>query len=1014
MSLYKTAAPDGVERLPSGGIKYRGQTFPGFNKPRASNRPGKKKMVLAKKGDEVKLVHFGQKGYKHNYSAKAKKSYLARSAGIKGKDDKFSANYWSRRVLWPSGQKADGSSKKTASEKFPWQTKLYPGSRVLGETVIEMDGARTPVRIIKEPNEYMESGYETIYQPDYLYKPEFKELRKMFGDNPSRFSDPDVQAVMRRIRSSRQKTASTALAVATPLVTGLGGAYLGHQLHEGYGRYAGGVSGVMLGNYLANNYIDPKSYETLKALVQAERKGEAEVAKTIRKLDSRQHTRPSKPQKPKRRKRRKEKTAADLPGVRSAGDKVLRKYMAKYKNDLAGFNSKQTRLDMRNELERAYAPIMSKSQLASWRRDYNSRNKLAAALYRPRGTIFVTDGKGNVYAGKRGVDSPAGYGATSPYYFPGGGILEEGATHTPSKKEILDAVRKESLEELGFKINKLKLLRSKGLRLDMPDWWVDRQFRKRGVEYKGLDEYYVHAREGARDDSLYDSEGDAFAGKYYPIKKVVKALQDYADSGEGDFGPANRLQAELLSKLSGYNPLRMAKALGGGAKSSYSAYKKAKKVRKLVKAVHDAYSTGSDIQGAVDKITKDDHPTQRLKERTNLDPAIIGQLRQSIAKNQHRIPPGSHHVELDEGARAIIKEIRRRHVLATILGSNMNRYPGENLQYLYQTKTAGFNLGQVGSAIGRGAAATGMAAARGVNKVIGTGSSAKAQAAMGAGAYGAGYAADRAGYSNTGLALKSVGLAAGARAGTRGLGRLGKSVSRGLGGASKVNPRLKPNHSGGLFGGKVDSAYRGLFNRHHSRVANAARGGATSDGTRIGKLSDRVATGVANRVAGSPITDPNARRILAGGSAVPGRATSRFSRNARGASNLVAPVLGNKYVSAGMQTYGAASALNSDNPYAQALGVGTSVAFNPMLRRGMRSGLQQRFFSGGARAGRRVRAAAGGLDYGSSAISGATQAGNAVMDPNSVSGMATRGGLALARNALLAGGGYAGYRAARD
>jgi len=109
----KTAAIEGVERLPSGAIRYRGEVFPGFNKPKAAPKGSKhKKRVLAKKGDKVKIVNFGARGYKHNYSAKAKKSYLARSAGIKGKDDKFSANYWSRRELWPKNQKADGSAKK--------------------------------------------------------------------------------------------------------------------------------------------------------------------------------------------------------------------------------------------------------------------------------------------------------------------------------------------------------------------------------------------------------------------------------------------------------------------------------------------------------------------------------------------------------------------------------------------------------------------------------------------------------------------------------------------------------------------------------------------------------------------------------------------------------------------------------------------------------------------------------------------------------------------------------------
>ena len=94
------------KRTPSGGIEYRGHTFPGFNKPIKSSKP-EKKMVLAKEGDQVKLVHFGDAKMGHNYSAAARKSYMARSAGIKGKDSKLSANYWSRKVLWagPSGSK---------------------------------------------------------------------------------------------------------------------------------------------------------------------------------------------------------------------------------------------------------------------------------------------------------------------------------------------------------------------------------------------------------------------------------------------------------------------------------------------------------------------------------------------------------------------------------------------------------------------------------------------------------------------------------------------------------------------------------------------------------------------------------------------------------------------------------------------------------------------------------------------------------------------------------------------
>ena len=74
-----------------------------FNAPASSKY---KKMVYVKKDGKKRKIGFRLKGYKHNYSAKARKSYLARSAGIRDKSGKLtknnknSANYWARRVLW--------------------------------------------------------------------------------------------------------------------------------------------------------------------------------------------------------------------------------------------------------------------------------------------------------------------------------------------------------------------------------------------------------------------------------------------------------------------------------------------------------------------------------------------------------------------------------------------------------------------------------------------------------------------------------------------------------------------------------------------------------------------------------------------------------------------------------------------------------------------------------------------------------------------------------------------------
>lgn len=90
-------------------INYSGRIFPAYNRPIDSDRPGKKKMVLAKSGDKVKLLHFGAKTYEdytQHKDKKRRKNYLTRSAGIRDKngnltkDNKLSPNFWARRILW--------------------------------------------------------------------------------------------------------------------------------------------------------------------------------------------------------------------------------------------------------------------------------------------------------------------------------------------------------------------------------------------------------------------------------------------------------------------------------------------------------------------------------------------------------------------------------------------------------------------------------------------------------------------------------------------------------------------------------------------------------------------------------------------------------------------------------------------------------------------------------------------------------------------------------------------------
>ena len=103
-----------------GQVKYLDRWWK-VNEPIKSDRADKKMMVLAKKGGEVKLIHFGDPDYEHNYSKSAKRDYLTRSAGIRDKDgnltkdDPFSPNYWSRKVLWPRNKPADGTAKRDSA-----------------------------------------------------------------------------------------------------------------------------------------------------------------------------------------------------------------------------------------------------------------------------------------------------------------------------------------------------------------------------------------------------------------------------------------------------------------------------------------------------------------------------------------------------------------------------------------------------------------------------------------------------------------------------------------------------------------------------------------------------------------------------------------------------------------------------------------------------------------------------------------------------------------------------------
>ena len=90
-------------------IEYRGEKFSGYNKPkRTPSHANKSHAVLAKEGDKVKLIRFGEQGAKTAGKPKAgesqamkdkRASFKARHAKNIAKG-KMSAAYWANKVKW--------------------------------------------------------------------------------------------------------------------------------------------------------------------------------------------------------------------------------------------------------------------------------------------------------------------------------------------------------------------------------------------------------------------------------------------------------------------------------------------------------------------------------------------------------------------------------------------------------------------------------------------------------------------------------------------------------------------------------------------------------------------------------------------------------------------------------------------------------------------------------------------------------------------------------------------------
>jgi hypothetical protein len=89
-------------------IKRGKETFAGYNKPkRTPSHPTKSHAVLAKSGDQVKLIRFGQQGVKGSPKKAGesaayrhrREAFKARHASNIAKGN-MSAAYWADKVKW--------------------------------------------------------------------------------------------------------------------------------------------------------------------------------------------------------------------------------------------------------------------------------------------------------------------------------------------------------------------------------------------------------------------------------------------------------------------------------------------------------------------------------------------------------------------------------------------------------------------------------------------------------------------------------------------------------------------------------------------------------------------------------------------------------------------------------------------------------------------------------------------------------------------------------------------------
>jgi len=137
-------------------VEHHGETFSDYNQPkRTPNHPTKSHAVLAKEGETVKLIRFGQQGVQGSPPKEGEsEAYRARRLAWKERHakniakGKMSAAYWANRAKWDAaGEQRLG--KPCGESHIPRAKKCSKGSGVAGKAALAATGAAAVALFVK-------------------------------------------------------------------------------------------------------------------------------------------------------------------------------------------------------------------------------------------------------------------------------------------------------------------------------------------------------------------------------------------------------------------------------------------------------------------------------------------------------------------------------------------------------------------------------------------------------------------------------------------------------------------------------------------------------------------------------------------------------------------------------------------------------------------------------------------------------------------------------------------------